>query len=519
MQLSILIRTLEESGRLNFTDRRVAGIANDSRKIGRDYLFVAISGHKLDGHRFIQDAVGSGANTIVTERPVFVDSCIAQIVVENGRKALSRLSSCFYGEPSRRMNLIGVTGTNGKTTTTFLIKSILEVSLDKQRRLNGNGHETSPAGYSADVGLIGTIRYAAGQSVLPARETTPESVDLQALLARMVELNIGYAVMEVSSQSLVQYRTDDVEFAAGVFTNLTPEHLDYHCGISGYMAAKLRLFSGLSGNAFAILNADDGAGRYFADGTEANVVWYGINNRSDVGCRILDCKAASTDILLSYRGDEIEVELPMIGRHNVYNALAAAATCLAMGVGIEAVKKGLCVAETVPGRLEAVECGQGFRVFVDYAHTAHALISVLQSLRETKAEGGRLLLVFGCGGERDKGKRAEMGMAAERLADRFWITSDNPRGEDPGDIIADIEGAVEHSDLYVIEPDRRSAINDAINEARDSDTVLIAGKGHETGQIVGDRVLPFDDRMIAREALVELCLKRRGDADENGKRM
>lgn len=508
MLLLKLIQSLKESVNLGFTDREVSGISNDSRKIKQGFIFVAIKGHKLDGHYYVHDAITRGAVAIVTERQVDIDPHIAQIVVKNGREALSILSGYFFGQPSRKIKTIGVTGTNGKTTTTYLIKSIIENAIRVagcKLRVAGNPQPKDAYSETASqVGLIGTVEYIVGKNVFPAKETTPESVDLHDMLAQMASLNIGHVVMEVSSQSLVQYRTHDIEFHAATFTNLTPEHLDYHHNFSEYRAAKSRLFERLGSSSFAILNADDDSGRYFARNTKASVVWYGIKNSADIRCRIVSFLPDSTVISLSHGKKEIEIRLPLIGLHNVYNALAAAANGLVLGIDLETIKKGICSFNGVPGRLERVDCGQDFKVFIDYAHTANALEAVLQSLRQSKLNGERLLLVFGCGGDRDRGKRPEMGMVASRLADRFWITNDNPRSEDPAGIISEIKKGIESGNSYSVQPDRRLAIKEALTEAKRKDIVLVAGKGHETGQIIGDKVIQFSDREVVKEILTGL---------------
>ncbi|MGR3319607.1 MAG: UDP-N-acetylmuramoyl-L-alanyl-D-glutamate--2,6-diaminopimelate ligase [Candidatus Anammoxibacter sp.] len=504
MKLSQLIRALKESENLEVIDREITGITNDSRKIMPGFMFVAIEGHKLDGHNYVADAINRGASTIVTGK--YIDSYpnVAQIVVNDSRKALSKLSNLFFGQPSKAIKTIGVTGTNGKTTTTYLIKSIIDSSVRNSKPITCNQSYESDSRLESSVGLIGTIEYIIGKDILPARETTPESVDLQNLLSQMIAQNLEYAVIEVSSQALVQHRTADVEFYAATFTNITPEHLDYHQNLLKYRAAKSMLFEKLDSNAFAILNVDDEAGKYIAKKTKANVVWYGIENNADVRCKVLKFLPDSTDIALSYKKDEIEVKLPMIGLHNVYNALAAAANGIVLGMDLDTIKNGICKLDNIPGRLESIDYGQSFKVFVDYAHTAHALDAVLQSLRKSTLNGDRLLLVFGCGGDRDKQKRSEMGKVAGKLTDRFWITNDNPRSEDPLEIIAEIKTGIDDGNVYSIEPDRKQAIKEAIKDAHGKDIVLIAGKGHETEQIIGDKVYQFSDREIVKETLFEL---------------
>lgn len=491
MRFSKLINTLNATKIFGYIDCEISGISHDSRQIKDGVIFVAIGGHKLDGNSFVPDAVRSGAVVIVTEKHLHnLESHIVQVVVPNSRKALSSLSNAFFGTPSKKTKVIGVTGTNGKTTTTYLIKSIIE-----------SANRTSNQYSNNQVGLIGTIRYCLGNKVLPAKETTPESVVLHDLIAQMVDMKISHVVMEVSSQGLVQHRTDDIEFCSAVFTNLTPEHLDYHGDFSAYRDAKAILFKGLSPDSFAVLNADDPAGEFFSERTRANLVWYGIRENADVRCKSVEFLTDSTKITVSYHNKEVEMVLPLIGLHNVYNALAAIANSAAFGIDLETARDAICMFNNVTGRLESINCGQGFKVYVDYAHTAHALEVTLESLKRVKSNGNRILLVFGCGGDRDKGKRPEMGRVAARLADKFWITNDNPRSEDPSKIITDIEEGLASESLYTVQPDRRLAITEAIAEAKEKDIVLIAGKGHETGQIIGNNTYRFNDKEIASEIL------------------
>lgn len=502
--LQLLIKE-QEIRNLNINlDKEVLGIANDSRLIKPGYIFVAINGHKLDGHFYVHDAINNGAIAIITERYVEVNNQIVQVNVKCAREALSRLSNFFFKQPSKKIKTIGVTGTNGKTTTTYLIKAVLENANRKSNQINSEHFTKTDAALSSKVGLIGTIGYVVGNKVLQARETTPDSVVLQEMLAQMVNLDINFAVMEVSSQAIIQCRTHDIDFNAATFTNLTPEHLDYHSSFSEYRAAKSILFERLNHDSFALLNADDDAGKYFANRTKANVVWYGIEKSADVRCKIINFHSDFTDIIISYNNKDFKVRLPMIGLHNVYNTLAAVANGIVFNVDIETILEGICSINNIPGRLERIDCGQSFKVFIDYAHTEHALDTVLRSLRHSKFDAERLLLVFGCGGDRDKGKRAKMGEVANKFADRFWITNDNPRSEDSKKIIEQIMEGVKSNSSFSIQPDRRLAIKEAITEANAKDIVLIAGKGHETGQIIGKKILQFNDKKVAKEILLKL---------------
>ena len=480
MKLSTLVHHLESMGTYNLCDVEITGITNDSRKVRPGYLYVAIKGYKADGHNFIKKSLECGAQAIVSEEKLSLDTSIPQIVVRNTRKALSSLSCCFYNNPSQKINVVGVTGTNGKTTTTFLTKSIIE-----------------KAGYEA--GLIGTINYQIGEKMITAQETTPESVELQRLIAEMVAAKMKFAVMEVSSHSAIQHRIENIDFKTAVFTNITAEHLDYHKTISNYMNAKVELFKNLRKDSFAVLNADDEFSEYFADRTNAKILWYGIKNDADIKAEI--CRESTSDIMikLKYSGKEIDMKMPFVGVHNVYNVLAAVASAISLGFELDVIKSGIETAPTVPGRLESVPCNRGFEVVVDYAHTPHALETVLQALRNLVK--GRILLVFGCGGDRDKEKRPLMGRIADEKSDIFWLTNDNPRSEDPLNIIDGIKVGIKPGRSFHTQINRHKAIADALSEATDGDLVLVAGKGHEKYQIIKDTITPFDDREVIKAIL------------------
>lgn len=481
LQLSELCSCLKAYQSCDFTEREVHGITHDSRQVKKGYLFVAIQGHKIDGHDFLTEAIEKGATALVVEKKIELASRIPQIIVTNTRSALAVMSNRFYGEPSSRMTVIGITGTNGKTTTSYLTKSIIESS----------GNET---------GLIGTIQYQIGRRVIPAQETTPESVELHRYFAEMLKSGISYAVIEVSSHALSQHRVEGVCFRSAIFTNLSVEHLDYHTNIRNYRAEKLKLVRGLGPDGFAILNADDNASKHFAACTKARIVWYGIKKKNaDVTAEILQAGVTTTRVLLNSPWGKIPIDLNLIGKHNVYNALAAAANGLALGFTIDTVKTGIESLSAVPGRLEKIECGQDYPVYVDFAHTHQALQVVLRTLREVTK--GRIILVFGCGGDRDRKKRPKMGHIAERYADLFWITSDNPRSEDPNTIISEIQKGITKKACFRVEADRKTAIEEALSEAKKGDVVIIAGKGHEQNQIVKGVTISFDDREVVRKIL------------------
>ncbi len=481
MKLSELCSCLKDHEYSDFVEKEVCGITHDSRRVQGGYAFVAIKGHKVDGHDFVADAREKGAIALVVEKKVDVTPQIPRIIVSNTRSALATLSCCFYGEPSSRMTVVGITGTNGKTTTSYLTKSIIEASGEK-------------------AGLIGTINYQIGNRVIPAQETTPESVEIQSYLSEMLTSGIKYAVIEASSHALSQHRLDGVRFSSAIFTNLSIEHLDYHANIRNYRAEKLKLVKGLGAKGFAILNADHNASKHFAECAKSPVVWYGIKKKNaDVTAEIIHMGAEGTKFLLNSPWGKALVNGKLTGKHNIYNALAAAANALALGFKIDIIKAGIESLSVVAGRLEKVDCGQDFDVYIDFAHTHQALQVVLSTLRAITA--GRVILVFGCGGDRDRKKRPKMGHVAEKYSDLFWITSDNPRSEDPYDIISEIQKGVRKRGSFRVHSDRKTAIAEALSEAKKGDAVIIAGKGHEHYQITKGATIPFDDREIVRQIL------------------
>ncbi|NUO08595.1 MAG: UDP-N-acetylmuramoyl-L-alanyl-D-glutamate--2,6-diaminopimelate ligase [Candidatus Brocadia sp.] len=481
MKLSELCSCLKEYKSCDFAEKKVYGITQDSRKVKEGYVFVAINGHKVDGHDFIIEAIEKGAAALVVGKKIEVTSQIPRITVSNTRYALAALSNRFYGEPSSQMIVVGITGTNGKTTTSYLTKSIIEASGSK-------------------AGLIGTIQYQIGDRVIPAQETTPESVEIQGYLSEMLKSGIKYAVIEASSHALSQHRLDGVRFSSAIFTNLSVEHLDYHVNIRDYRAEKLKLVKGLGTEAFTILNADHNASKHFAGCTKSRVVWYGIKKKNaDVTAEIIHMGADATRFLLSSPWGKIIMNVNLAGKYNVYNALAAAANALALGFKIDTIKSGIESLSGVPGRLEKIDCGQDFHVYIDFAHTHQALQVVLSALRGVTT--GRIILVFGCGGDRDRKKRPKMGHIAEKYSDLFWITSDNPRSEAPHNIISEIQKGVRKEGCFRVQADRRIAIEEALSEAKKGDVVIIAGKGHEQYQISKGTMIPFDDREVVRQIL------------------
>ena len=485
MQLKTLVAALSPRQIIGPLDRVVESVAYDSRRVQRDGLFVALRGEKSDGHQFIEQAIEKGASVIVTEHEV-EHAHATCVVVENTRQALADLGAAFYDRPARRLKLAAVTGTNGKTTTTFLLKHICEKA-------------------GLRCGLIGTVRYEIGERVLPAVRTTPESLDVQELLAQMVNAGCKAAAMEVSSHAIAQDRVRGLEWDVAVFTNLTQDHLDFHGTMENYFEAKAKLFTGLAEQkgkpgAPAIVNLDDRYGAQLADRLEkvTPVITYGMSARADFRASNYHAEFAGTSYQLDARGKSYLVRVPLIGRFNVANSMAALAAASSMGLSLRDAILSLSRSPQVPGRLEAVPAKRQFQVFVDYAHSDDALLNVLKTLRELSPR--RLILVFGCGGDRDKQKRPLMGRVADQNADFSIITSDNPRKEDPDAIIADAEKGF-RSDNYEKIPDRAKAIARAVELAQPRDIVLIAGKGHEAYQEFSDHTIPFDDIQMARQAL------------------
>ena len=486
MQLADLIQRLRAISIDGPVDREITGLRYDSRRVGPGNLFVAVGGSCFDGHSFIEQAVDKGAVAIVGEKPG-LSKRATMIVVPNSREALARLAATYYGDPSRRLKVIGVTGTNGKSTTTFLVKHLLE-------RANQS------------TGLIGTVRYEIGERVLPAQRTTPESLDLQELLSQCVEAGCRNVVLEVSSHALSQGRASEIAFDVGAFTNLTQDHLDFHHGMKDYFEAKARLFDSVRDNQkkerAAVINIDDPYGQQLVArfGRDLPMISYGMGARAQFRASNFKVEMNGTSYQLNAKEKSYLVRLPLIGRFNVYNSLAALAVAHAIGADVRTSVLALANAPQIPGRLEAIPAKRQFHVFVDYAHTDDALLNVLRTCRDLHPN--RLILVFGCGGNRDGTKRVLMGAVADQYADYAILTSDNPRKEDPEAIVRDIEAGFKRKNYERI-VDRREAISRAIALAQPKDIVLIAGKGHEKYQEFGDHTIPFDDVEVAARALEE----------------
>jgi UDP-N-acetylmuramoyl-L-alanyl-D-glutamate--2,6-diaminopimelate ligase len=464
-------------------DVQVRGIQYDSRKVGRDEIFVAIRGVAVDGHKFMADAVQRGATVVVMEDDgtlpdaFFMHAGVIKVVVGNSRKALATMSANFYGHPSRQLQLIGITGTNGKTTTTHLIKSILET----------NGQR---------VGLIGTIEYKVGSETIPATHTTPESLELNQLLAQMVAKDCTAAVMEVSSHSLALHRVHGLEFAIAGFTNLTQDHLDFHSSMEEYFTAKKMLFDGLKAGSHAVTNSDDGYGYKMIEGVAANTLTYGITSTAEVAAKDVQLSVSGTECSVVYKNEVEQVHSPLIGRFNVQNILAAYAVSLTAGVPRATISRGIESLKSVRGRFEQLRSPGGWTAIVDYAHTPDALANSLRAIHDILPAGSKakIITIFGCGGNRDRGKRPQMGRIATEQSDLTIITSDNSRNEDPDSIIEDIVAGAVSGRNFVSEVDRRKAIALGLQSANSGDVVLIAGKGHEDYQVVGDAKTHFSDR-------------------------
>jgi UDP-N-acetylmuramoyl-L-alanyl-D-glutamate--2,6-diaminopimelate ligase len=461
------------------------GVTHDSRTVRPGWIFVGLRGQKADGAEFAPQAIAAGAAAVVSERAAAPGSPVPWIVVKDARLTLAWLAAEFFQHPSRQMRVVGITGTNGKTTTSYIVSAIFEAA-------------------GVRCGLMGTVKYRIGDREIAAARTTPEAPELQAMLREMVDSGSGACAMEVSSHALSLRRADGIHFAAGVFTNLTRDHLDFHADMEGYFAAKRRLFELLPPEAPAVVNLDDPRGSAVAEAA-ARTVTYAVNRAADVTPGPLSFSLGGLQFEVRTPQGSLNVRSSLVGRPNVYNILAAVSTTTALGVPLDAVERGIADLEGVPGRFERVSSSDDdISVIVDYAHTDDALRNLLEMARPLAAR--RLITVFGAGGDRDRTKRPLMGMVAARLSDVVVITSDNPRSEDPRRIIDEINlGAqpeTRQRDVHVVTVvDRRDAIYKAVADASAGDLVLIAGKGHEKYQEIGGRTLPFDDVAVVREAL------------------
>jgi UDP-N-acetylmuramoyl-L-alanyl-D-glutamate--2,6-diaminopimelate ligase len=461
-------------------------VCADSRQVQQGDVFVAVSGTQVDGHDYIDKALSKGASYIVAQHPVDGVDCV---IVEDSARSLGQLAQASFGNPSSKLTNLAVTGTNGKTTVTYLVRSVIE-------------H------VGAKCGLIGTIEYNTGKSTVAAPLTTPDAVTIARVASEMVAGGADFMVVEASSHALSQQRLAGVSFTAAAFTNLTGDHLDYHHDEDDYLDAKTLLFTGLPPHGLAILNYESDEAHTIAEIIEpaTRILWYGIGRDVDINARVhrMDAAGSEFSIIFNNYSEKVTTRLP--GRHNIQNCLAAAGLCLAAGIGLHEVAQGLSNLECVPGRLQPIQsekaAGEDIRVFVDYAHTDDALKNVLNTLKPLCK--GRLIVLFGCGGDRDKTKRPRMARVAEELGDIVIVTSDNPRTEDAETIIADILAGfaeIKKGQTLLIEPDRAAAIQLAVSKAKSGDIVLLAGKGHEDYQIIGTEKRHFSDFEEAQKAL------------------
>jgi UDP-N-acetylmuramoyl-L-alanyl-D-glutamate--2,6-diaminopimelate ligase len=485
MKLQTLLSYLHDFTTYVGENPTITSIEMDSRQVKKGALFICIKGFTVDGHDFAKQAVENGAVAIIAERPLDVDAPV--IVVRDSRRAMAVLADAFYGQPTHQLHLIGVTGTNGKTTTTHIIERIARKANKK-------------------TGLIGTVHIKIGDDTYPTKNTTPESLLLQRTFKQMVDEGVDVAVMEVSSHALHMGRVHGCDYDVAVFTNLTQDHLDYHGTMEEYRNAKGLLFSQLGNRydhkrpKFAVLNNDDPASQYYKHMTAATVITYGIEADSDIMAKRIDIVPSGMSFDLITPHGTVRVKTRLIGLFNVYNLLAAVSACLVSGIPFSVIVEAIEEISGVAGRFETVDEGQNFTVIVDYAHTPDSLENVLKTIRQFAQK--KVYVVVGCGGDRDRTKRPLMAKTAVKYADVAIFTSDNPRSEEPEQILRDMEAGVS-SERYVTIVDRKEAIYYAVEQAQEGDIILIAGKGHETYQIIGDRVIDFDDRLVAREAIKE----------------
>lgn len=500
MRLRDVIKDVEVISIEGDLEKDVASLCYDSRKCGKNSLFVAIPGFRTDGHAFVPEAISRGARVIVHEKTLILPAGVTGVKVKDARHALGKLSRNFYGNPSHSLCVIGVVGTNGKTTVTYLLESIFR-----------------KAGISC--GVLGTINYRFAGQGIPSPNTTPESCDFQRILYEMRENGVEVVIAEVSSHALALNRVDECEFDAGIFTNLSRDHLDFHGDMENYYVAKRRFFSEILAcspkkrERSMVVNVDDMWGKRLLKDVFLKACTYGVDSAANIRPLHYECTLKGISAEVAAGGVVLSLKSSLIGKFNLSNILAVVACGMVLGVDANDIIDGVASLKSVPGRLERISSDGQPYVFVDYAHTEDALRKVLENLKDFKF--GRLITVFGCGGDRDRGKRPLMGRAALEGSDWVVITSDNPRSEDPLEIIAEIESGIkdlawkvpaERSRVlkeksYSVVPDRREAIEIAISQANPEDIVLIAGKGHEDYQIIGDKKIFFDDRLVAKEAL------------------
>lgn len=485
MRIRQLIESLDIRGNQIYSleDFKVNGISCNSKQVLNNSIFVAIKGTSTDGHKFIKEAIGKGAKVVVIQSSQYrIASSKKTIFIEvkDTRKALAKLAAKFYDSPSSKIKVIGITGTNGKTTVSYLIEALLK-----------------EAGFAPAV--IGTVNYRFKNRLIPSKNTTPGPLELQSLLADMAKEKVDYAIMEVSSHALSQNRTEGIYFHSAIFTNLTGDHLDYHKTWENYFQAKAKLFKNIGPHSFAVINNDDEYAKRFKQLIQGGkIITYAIDNAADITAQDMKFNISHTEFVAIALKRKINVKTGLIGRHNVYNILASLSWGIQEGLDSATIKSGLDKFPLVPGRLQKINCHKGFSVFIDYAHTQDALKNAIMALRQISSR--RIIVVFGCGGERDKTKRPKMGKVASEFADYVIITDDNPRSEDPQKIRGDIKRGIRKNN-YCIIPERKEAIRKSLSLAKTGDIVLIAGKGHENYQILKNETIYFDDREAVRECL------------------
>ncbi|MCK5260221.1 MAG: UDP-N-acetylmuramoyl-L-alanyl-D-glutamate--2,6-diaminopimelate ligase [Candidatus Omnitrophica bacterium] len=466
-----------------FTQTKILSVSCDSRKAMMGGIFVVFKGFSCDGSDFIEEAVKKGVFAVATSDDIEhlqrKYENVYFIKVDDPQEFLQGVVLKLFGNPSEDVKTIGVTGTNGKTTVAYLVEAII--------------NETKK-----ECGVIGTINYRLSDNIIPARQTTPGFIDNQHFLTGLAWQDVPYCVIEVSSHALTQDRVHGIDFKTAIFTNLTSDHLDYHQTTENYFEAKSRLFTGLAPEATAVINTDDSYGRQLLAMTKAKIVTYGIEHQADVMAKDIQLDMLESRFTLTCADGDIEIQSNLIGMYNIYNILAAVSACIAEKLDLDTIKRGVANLGFIPGRLERVDYGQDFSVFIDYAHTQDALENVLKAIRQVSQT--KIILVFGCGGDRDRSKRPLMGQVAGRLADLSIVTSDNPRSEDLQSIINEIVPGFDQ-DNYKVIVNREEAIGEAIKEAKADDMVLIAGKGHETYQVLADGKVDFNEREIIEKFL------------------
>lgn len=477
MKLKKLLKNIPNLKIKGSQELKITGISADSKTVAPGNLFLAKKGRTFDGADFISDAILAGATAIISDLYNPFLSKTVQIIHDDVAALEAKLAATYYAFPAKKLFMVGITGTNGKTTVSYLIKHLL----DQNKKA---------------CGLLGTIEYIIGKNSYPASLTTPAACNLQKFLKEMVKAKMKAAVMEASSQAIDQGRCDEIDFDAAIFTNLSQDHLDYHGNLQEYALAKAKLFENLAGDKIAIINLDDDSAQFMIEKTKAKIMTFAIDKAADLKAENITYSADGLKFTLVYQGKREKITSFLIGRFNVYNLLAAIAATIVAGISFKNIQKAISTFHRARGRLERVEISKQFSVFIDYAHSEDALKNVLKTLRELKC--GRLITVFGCGGNRDADKRPKMGKISSELSDFCFITSDNPRKEDPKKIIKEIISGIK-KDNYLVEEDRFEAIKKALKMAQKNDIVLIAGKGHETYQICRDKTNLFDDRGVARK--------------------